>query len=187
MRVFDWEIDAINVARKWPQDGIIHQFFHFWTDFSESRWLLILFVIGLTYRIGWHRIIPPCLLVASAVGMGDLTSRRIVKALLMRPRPNYLGLDCSMSPCWGFVSSHATNITAAAVVLCLYDKRNLKWTWPVVLIVCFSRFYLCDHFPLDVLCGMTLGGCIGFFIFVTWKLFREWSRNSQLLPESKAI
>ena len=89
-------------------------------------------------------------------------------------------MECHLSKCWGFVSSHSTNITAAAVVLCLYDKRNAIWTIPTVLLVCFSRVYLVDHFPLDVIGGMLLGIFVGLIVWVGFKFFQNRSKNIEL-------
>ncbi len=166
MPIFLWEQKIIDIARTWPRQGFIYDFFFFWTDFSQSRWALLIFILFLFYRIGWRRILLPSLFTIIAVGLADLISMRIVKALVMRPRPNFIGLDCSLSNCWGFVSSHSTNITAAAIFLCLFYKKNIYWALPIVVLVCFSRIYLIDHYPLDVLGGMILGAFIGTIVWL---------------------
>lgn len=169
MIIFDWEKAIVAVTRDWPTSGPTYQFFHFWTDYSQSRWLLLLFLIVLAYKIGWRKLVVPSIFTIFAVVFGDLVSRRIVKAFIMRPRPNFVDTVCDVSRCWGFVSSHSTNITAAAVFLCLYDKRNAYWAVPSVCFVCFSRIYLIDHFALDVLGGMAIGTVIGILIYVFFK------------------
>jgi undecaprenyl-diphosphatase len=120
--------------------------------------------VCLLFFKGWKKIGLPIFLALLGVGLADLVARRIIKALIMRPRPHYVGLDCSMSSCWGFVSSHSTNVTAACTILCLYDRRNLFWSIPVIFIVGISRLYFLDHFPLDVIGGTVLGFAIGFVI-----------------------
>jgi len=170
MIIFEWEKSVIETARTWPTSGPVYDFFKFWTDYHQSRWLLLVFVIAVGIRLGWRKLVVPSLLALIAFPLADLASRRLFKAYIMRPRPNFVDSACASSHCWGFVSSHSTNITAAALVLCLYDRRNTYWALPVVALVCFSRIYLIDHFPLDVLGGMALGSIVGLCV---WLLFRN--------------
>jgi undecaprenyl-diphosphatase len=182
--IFEWEKSVIEVARTWPTSGPIFDFFRFWTDYHQSRWLLLLFLITLSIKIGWRKLIIPSMLAFISFVLADLTSRRILKAYIMRPRPNFVDVTCVGSHCWGFVSSHSTNITAAALVLCLYDRRNTYWALPVVALVCFSRIYLIDHFPLDVLGGMALGSLVG---SVVWFSFKTSVCQSVVLKINKRL
>lgn len=169
MIIYDWEKSIVGAARTWPTEGPVYEFFKFWTDYHESRWLLLAFLIILAFWIGWKKLIIPSGLIIVVFTLADLASRRLFKNFIMRPRPNFVDVACSSSKCWGFVSSHSANITAAAVIICLYDKRNVYWALPVVLFVCFSRIYLIDHFPLDVLGGMVLGS---FLSFALWRFYQ---------------
>lgn len=170
MIIFEWEKSVIAVARTWPTSGPVYDFFRFWTDYHQSRWLFLVFLIVMALRLGWRKLVEPSFLALFAFLLADLASRRLFKAYVMRPRPNYVDVTCSVSKCWGFVSSHSTNITAATLVLCLYDRRNAYWALPAVLLVCFSRIYLIDHFPLDVLGGMALGAIVGLCV---WMFYRS--------------
>ena len=173
MPVFYWETVTANIARTWPQSGPVFKFFLFWTDYSESRWISGPFLIFLAVKIGWRKLIIPSLLAIMAIGLGDLLSRRVVKSLIMRPRPNFVGMECHISKCWGFVSSHSTNMMAAAIVLTLYDRKNAIWSIPVALVICFSRIYLVDHFALDVLGGMALGTGVAFSVWGAYRFIQE--------------
>jgi membrane-associated phospholipid phosphatase len=102
--------------------------------------------------------------------LGDLISRRLVKALVMRPRPHFIDQICTQPYCWGFVSSHSTNVTAAMTVLCLYNRRYLVFAVPIVFLVSTSRVYLQDHYFLDVLGGVGLGFFIGLAVWEVLKL-----------------
>ena len=70
-------------------------------------------------------------------------------------------MDCTQPACWGFVSSHAANIAAAATVIAFRYPVQVVWLIPLVGSVCFSRLFLHDHFPLDVIGGIILGLAIG--------------------------
>jgi membrane-associated phospholipid phosphatase len=100
-----------------------------------------------------------------AVVSGDLISYRVVKRFFERPRPGSFISGCTEPSCWGFVSSHSTNIAALSTILCLYDRRNVFWCLPIWFLVGGSRIVLGDHFALDVLFGGFLGVVIGFIIW----------------------
>lgn len=168
MIIFEWEKSVIATAKTWPTDGPIFEFFNFWSDYHESRWVLLTFLIFLIYKLGLKRLILPFFFTSTSVLLADLISRRLIKVYFLRPRPNFVDVVCDTSKCWGFVSSHSSNVAAAATFLCLYDRRNIYWTLPVVLLVGFSRIYLIDHFPLDVLGGFVVGSAIGFLVFYLW-------------------
>lgn len=171
MIIFEWENSVIETARTWPTSGPIYEFFNFWSDYHESRWVVLVLILLFGFRLGWKKI--TLLITGSAVSVffGDSISRRIIKILVMRPRPNYIEDICNTSKCLGFVSGHATNVSAMAMFLCLYDKRNTYWTVPCVLLVSFSRIYLVDHFPLDVLGGMVLGSVAGALVWWIYQKF----------------
>ena len=132
------------------------------------------------FKFGIKKIAKPSSLALMSVILGDFISRRVIKSFVMRPRPHFINMECHISKCWGFVSSHSTNITAARMLLCLYDRRNIFWALPVALLVCFSRIYLNDHFVLDVLGGAFLGSVIG---WIVWFAYQN-VHNRKLDPEA---
>jgi len=175
--IFSWEQKIIEIARSWPQQGPLFQFMYSSSDFSITIYFIIIGLVILTLKMGWRPISSFVIFSSIAVLFSELVSRRIIKALVMRPRPNYVGLECHMSSCWGFISSHATNIFSVAVLFSLYDRRNLIWTMPIAVLVSFSRVYLLDHFPLDVIGGALAGTLVG---FIVWGLFQYSSRFVRL-------
>jgi len=172
--VFRWEQFISDLAKGCPQQGLLYDFMFFWSHPGKTVWLLIAcLVIALIVIRGRHLLLP-IILSSIAVGLSDLYSRRIVKAFVMRPRPRFVGQECLQSYCWGFVSSHSTNIAAFATVMCLYDRRNLYWCVPLTLLVFTSRIYLLDHFPLDVLGGGISGVAIGSLVWSIGVGINSW-------------
>lgn len=173
MEVYAWEEVIIQWARALPHSGILFEFFKFWSDYKESSPFLLLFLLILGIKFGWRKLVTPLVLSIFAVILGDLTSRRVVKYFIERPRPNFIHETCNLSKCWGFVSSHCTNVAAVAVVLCLYNKKNTVWVIPSVILVALSRIYLIDHYPLDVIGGMILGGLLGLVIWSGYSYYKS--------------
>jgi undecaprenyl-diphosphatase len=74
---------------------------------------------------------------------------------------------------YGFVSSHAANTFALAVLTSLIF-RNKIYSWTVIFwaaIVSYSRIYLGVHYPLDILGGIVVGIFTAFFLYFLLKKF----------------
>ncbi|MCX7861990.1 MAG: phosphatase PAP2 family protein [Bacteroidales bacterium] len=67
---------------------------------------------------------------------------------------------------YGFVSSHAANVSGFVTFLYLIPVFNRKRYWYLLLIwallVSYSRIYNGLHYPLDIIGGLMLGFFIGF-------------------------
>ena len=73
---------------------------------------------------------------------------------------------------YGTVSAHAATATSVAVFSALL-LRKCWWSVLVavwIVLVCYSRIYLGVHFPMDILCGVTLGVILG---YIDWKIWRK--------------
>jgi membrane-associated phospholipid phosphatase len=77
----------------------------------------------------------------------------------------------------GFPSGHSATTAALATVISMLAARRRRWygyagaTWALAIAVGFSRIYIADHWPLDVVGGFILGIASG-SIAVTWWLRR---------------
>lgn len=104
---------------------------------------------------------------AVAVGMSDFVSSGIIKPWVCRLRPTHepeiAGLihlvNGYTGGLYGFVSSHAANTMACALLFALL-YRNKYATIGLMLWValnCYSRMYLGVHYPADIIGGLAIG------------------------------
>ena len=104
---------------------------------------------------------------AVAVGVSDFVSSGIIKPWVCRLRPTrepeLAGLihlvNGYTGGLYGFVSSHAANTMACALLFALL-YRNKYATVGLMLWValnCYSRMYLGVHYPADIIGGLAIG------------------------------
>ena len=104
---------------------------------------------------------------AVAVGVSDFVSSVIIKPWVCRLRPTHepelAGLihlvNGYTGGLYGFVSSHAANTMACALLFALL-YRNKYATVGLMLWValnCYSRMYLGVHYPADIIGGLAIG------------------------------
>ena len=148
-----------------------------WWASGNKSWvpLYVVLLVVIIYRERPYRFIFTILFVAIAAALCDHISV-LIKDLVERPRPtrnseiadmvhivnNYRGGE------YGFVSSHAANVFGVATFLSNQFK-HFRWSlflfaWAVL--VAYSRVYLGVHYPLDIICGATLGMLIGIQCYV---------------------
>ena len=104
---------------------------------------------------------------AVAVGVSDFVSSGIIKPWVCRLRPTHEPALAGMlhlvngytGGLYGFVSSHAANTMACALLFALL-YRNIYATVGLMLWValnCYSRMYLGVHYPADIIGGLAIG------------------------------
>ena len=107
---------------------------------------------------------------AVAVGLSDFISSGIIKPWVSRLRPTHEPALAVMlhlvngytGGMYGFVSSHAANTMACALLFSLL-YRNKYATVALMLWValnCYSRMYLGVHYPGDIIGGLLVGTLI---------------------------
>jgi undecaprenyl-diphosphatase len=132
---------------------LVTEFDH-WKWFLLAAWLLLFFLGDRKAKIRLG-------LLVLLVGVLDYSNSFFFKHLFARPRPcNFLTGVHIFWPCprsFSFPSNHAANIFGAAFFLgCLYRR----WSPPLLFIaalVGYSRVYVGEHYPFDVLAGAGLG------------------------------
>ena len=157
----------------WASDKII------WTP------LYLLLVWLLWRKYGWQRMLVALVVVVLAVVLADQICN-LFKTNLPKFRPTHTpeleGLVHTVrgyrGGLYGTVSAHAATVTSVAVFGSVLLRRKwwteLSCVW--VAVVCYSRIYLGAHFPLDILCGITLGALLGWLGVVVWRrATRRWT------------
>ncbi len=158
-------------------NGAHNTFFDYimWWASGKLTWLpLYLFLIWLLYKKAgkavWIYLIALFLLIL----MSDQVSV-FIKNLTERFRPchneelkgmvHLLKNKCGGK--YGFVSSHAANTFALAtfIILTLRKQYLVILMLSYAILVSYSRVYLGNHYPFDVLGGALLGIICGFFIY----------------------
>lgn len=114
----------------------------------------------------------------------------IVRNAVCRPRPghdpeigNQVRLINGAGSPYGFFSGHAANTVGFAAITSLILRRRV-WTavsliW--ALLVCYSRCYLGQHYPLDVLTGILCGAA---FAAACYLIYRFVMRKINLRADS---
>ena len=165
-----------------------------WIISAKTTWIpLYLLLIGLLvwrYRqpastpIKWLQKVPACVMmivvIGLAVGAADFIASGILKDLVARPRPTRVPelegvlhlVNDYRSGQYGFVSSHAANTMAVALLFSLIRSNKIA-TFGLMLWVaanCYSRMYLGVHYPTDILGGLIVGSLVAVVGF--WGLRR---------------
>jgi undecaprenyl-diphosphatase len=152
-----------------------------WIVSAKTTWIpLYLLLIGLLvwrYRqpamthVKWLQKVPACVVmivvIALAVGAADFIASGILKDLVARPRPTRVPelegvlhlVNNYRSGQYGFVSSHAANTMACALLFSLIWRKKIATSGLMLWVAmnCYSRMYLGVHYPLDILGGLFVG------------------------------
>lgn len=156
----------------------------FWKCVSDKfSCLLMLFV--LVYALVKHRcsrieILSVVLFLLITVALCDQLSASFFKPYFARLRPSHDPQLCMMlhyvgdyrGGCYGFVSSHATNVFGVTAFMAMFFKDKLV-TMSLLLwssCVSYSRIYLGVHYLGDVLGGCILGLTIGLSVYLLAQL-----------------
>ena len=155
-----------------------------WIISAKTTWIpLYLLLIGL---LVWKfrqpsmkaakclKKVPACvvmiLMIALAVGAADFIASGILKDLVARPRPTRVPelegvlhlVNGYKSGRYGFVSSHAANTMACALLFSLIWRKKIAtiglMLW--VALNCYSRMYLGVHYPTDIIGGLMVGALV---------------------------
>ena len=135
--------------------------FDYWKYGLAFAWVLFFLVGGKKLKI-------TLFLLALLVGVLDYSNSFYIKHLFNRPRPcNVLSGVHLFWPCprsLSFPSNHAANIFGAAFFLSYIYRRWSFFLIPLAVAVGYSRIYVGEHYPFDILGGIFLGA-LGAILF----------------------
>ena len=156
-----------------------------WLISGKIIWIpMYLFLIYLSYQhFGKKNTLYFVVLVITAIALSDLVSSQIIKKSVERYRPSH---NVELAPQlhfykqengeyyqggeYGFVSSHAANFFAIALLVGLIFREKapkLIYTlFTIAVLVAFSRIYLGVHYLSDILGGALVGTIISYLL---WK------------------
>ena len=168
-----------------------------WIISAKATWIpLYLLLIGLLvwrYRkpamtnVKWLQRVPACVVIIAVIGLGvgaaDFIASGILKDLVARPRPTRVPelegvlhlVNGYKSGQYGFVSSHAANTMAVALLFSLIWRNKIATVGLMLWVAanCYSRMYLGVHYPTDILGGLIVGSLVavvGYWLLDRYRL-----------------
>ena len=167
-----------------------------WIISAKATWIpLYLLLIGLLvwrYRkpamtsVKWLQRVPACVVmivvIGLAVGAADFIASGILKELVARPRPTRVPelegvlhlVNGYKSGKFGFVSSHAANTMAVALLFSLIWRNKIATVGLMLWVAanCYSRMYLGVHYPTDILGGLMVGALVAVVVYAMLVRYR---------------
>ena len=167
-----------------------------WIISAKATWIpLYVLLIGLLvwrYRkpamtgVKWLQRVPACVVmivvIAMAVGAADFIASGILKDLVARPRPTRVPelegvlhlVNGYRSGRYGFVSSHAANTMACALLFSLIWRNKIATVGLMLWVAanCYSRMYLGVHYPTDILGGLMVGALVAVVVYAMLVRYR---------------
>jgi undecaprenyl-diphosphatase len=167
-------------------NGIHNSFFDIvmWDLSSKIIWIpmyaYFIYILAKQYKKQCWIIL---LAIIVSVALADSLSVVLFKNVFLRLRPSHNpsleGLVHIVNGYrggnYGFISSHAANTFALAVLLLHFLKARFRYfplfiySWAVL--VCYSRIYLGVHYPGDVICGALFGSMIAIIVLKAYNCF----------------
>ena len=145
---------------------------------NQDIWTIpiLIGVIILSIKGGKRGKISSAILVIAII-LADYSSAQILKPFFQRLRPSHELIDgirllVPKGGKYGFVSSHAANIFAAATVLSYFYIKYKKLFFTIAVLVAFSRVYVGVHYPADIFFGSLLGYGLAWIVLTAWIMIK---------------
>ncbi len=143
---------------------------------AKTPWIPLYVIVAffILKKYKFKRGVIVLLFFGLLIFLTDQSSVRLFKNVFERLRPchnpDIQHLVHTLNHCggqFGFVSSHAANSFAFAVLSLLVLKTR-SYTISILIwafLVSYSRVYLGVHYPGDIICGGLLGALIAFLVY----------------------
>ena len=155
-----------------------------WIISAKATWIpLYLLLVGLLVwrfckpaptNVKWLQKVPACVamivVIGLTVGAADFIASGILKDLVARLRPTRVPelegvlhlVNGYKSGQYGFVSSHAANTMACALLFSMIWRNKIATVGLMLWVAanCYSRMYLGVHYPTDILGGLIVGSLV---------------------------
>lgn len=133
----------------------------------------ILWVILGIVLVFFKKTRPMGISILISLLIGLVVCNITLKPLVARVRPydanGFEGLLIKPLSDYSFPSGHTFASFEMAVCVYMFHRRYGILALIVAALIGFSRLYLYVHYPSDVICGVLLGGLIGFVVSVIVK------------------
>jgi membrane-associated phospholipid phosphatase len=169
---------------------MLDYFFILFTNLGNGLFLIIVMVfLFIRKKIGWSLQIGISFLVSGLIV-------QILKHIIHSPRPKLFFGSVAIHYINGitgtglssFPSGHTASIFALTTLFCIYfrDRKSGIFFILIAALTGFSRIYLSQHFPIDVLAGSFAGVLVSVMVYSLFplKLFEkrtpdfEWEQQS---------
>lgn len=168
---------AVNGWRSVALDAVLAPASNLWLWFP----LYLFFLFLIQQRTGWRGLLIAVPVIAAMVFMTDTGSVLFFKETVQRLRPCHAAdlrglvhlIDDHCGGKYGFVSSHAANHFGIAAFMAGVLHGRPRWgTWLLLawaMLIGYSRIYLGQHYPGDVIAGGIYGAAIGALFFLIFR------------------
>ena len=157
---FGWDTAAFRAIHLGLQHPALDSVMRVLTDPGALK-IPFLVALGLAFLSRRWRGLVGVLILASTLAVTDQTSAKVLKPIFKRARPSVVVADSKplfgVRRSYAFPSVHATNFFAAAPIVGAVLPPLRVTAYVLAAAVSFSRVYVGDHWPSDVIGGAVLG------------------------------